>query len=223
MFSELISQSLNFLAGVLISGVPATCVSKGTLTVLTVASAFATRAAIHRSLWALRARNRKKDPKKGLFRGLQKKSLKTPENSEKVFVSQERVSGFPEKEADLRGSLGNFRGSLGNFRGTSGLLFSSTVRELPGSRRKTSGEVRGTSGEVRGLPRSSGEPDSLPATRQSCLQKCSEIHRKLVLLDFFGDFEGLFCRPPKRPFLRPFCAISGPETPQQIKDHPHPQ
>ena len=73
--------------------------------------------------------------------------------SEKVFVSQERVSGFP-------GSLGNFRGSLGNFRGTSGLLLSSTVRELPGKSPKTSGEVRGTSGEVRGLARSSGEPDS---------------------------------------------------------------
>ena len=43
--------------------------------------------------------------------------------SEKVFVTQERVSGFPEKQADLRGSLGNFRG---NFRGTSGLLLSST-------------------------------------------------------------------------------------------------
>ena len=39
--------------------------------------------------------------------------------SEKVFVSQERVSGFPEKGADLRGSPG------------------------------TSGEVWGTSGEVR--------------------------------------------------------------------------
>ena len=64
---------------------------------------------------------------------------------------------------NFRGSLGNFRGSLGNFRGTSGLLLSSTVP-------KTSGEVRGTSGEVRGLPRSSGEPDSLPATRQICLQ-----------------------------------------------------
>ena len=39
--------------------------------------------------------------------------------SQKVFVSQERVSGFPEKGADLRGSPG------------------------------TSGEVWGTSGEVR--------------------------------------------------------------------------
>ena len=40
-----------------------------------------------------------------------------------------------------------------------------------GSRRKTSGEVRGTFEEVRGLSRRSGEPDSLPATRQICLQK----------------------------------------------------
>ena len=101
-----------------------------------------------------------------------------------VFVSQERVSGFPEKGADLRGSPGNFRGSpgnfwgsLGNFRGTSGLLLSSTVRELPGKSPKNSGEVRGTSGEVRGISRSSGEPDSLPTTRQLCLQllKCSQV------------------------------------------------
>ena len=40
-------------------------------------------------------------------------------------MSQERVSGFPEKGADLRGSpgtsgLGNFLGSLGNFRGNFG-------------------------------------------------------------------------------------------------------
>ena len=64
-------------------------------------------------------------------------------------MSQERVSGFPEKGADLRGSLGNFRGSLGNFPGNLWiLLFSSTVRELPGKSPKTSGEIRGTSGEV---------------------------------------------------------------------------
>ena len=74
------------------------------------------------------------------------------------FVSQERVSGFPEKGADLRGSpgnfrgsLGNFRGSLGNFRGTSGLLLSSTVwrtsgeaaEKLPGK----FGELPGKSGD----------------------------------------------------------------------------
>ena len=33
--------------------------------------------------------------------------------SEKVFVSQERVSSLPEKGADLQGSPGNFRGSPG--------------------------------------------------------------------------------------------------------------
>ena len=69
-------------------------------------------------------------------------------------MSQERVSGFPEKGADLRGSLGNFPGSLGNFRGSlrnfrgsSGLLLSSTVRELPGKAPKN---FRGSPGNFRG-------------------------------------------------------------------------
>ena len=70
-------------------------------------------------------------------------------NSEKVFECQERVSGFPEKGADLRGSAGNFRGSLGNFRGTSGLLPSSTVRELP---KKSPKNFWGSSGNFRGSP-----------------------------------------------------------------------
>ena len=39
---------------------------------------------------------------------------------EKGFVSQARVSGFPEKGADLQGSPGNFRGTSGEVRGTSG-------------------------------------------------------------------------------------------------------
>ena len=90
-------------------------------------------------------------------------------------MSQKRVSGFPEKGADLRGGPGKFRRSPGNFRGTSGLLFSSTVRGLPGKSPKTSGEVRETSGEVRGLSRSSGEPDSLPVTRQICLQTLVDV------------------------------------------------
>ena len=90
--------------------------------------------------------------------------------SEKVFVSQERVSGFPDKGADLQGSPGNFWVNPGNFRGTSGLLLSSTVRELSGKSPGNFREVRGFSGEVRGLSRSSGEPDSLSATRQICLQ-----------------------------------------------------
>ena len=74
--------------------------------------------------------------------------------SEKVSVSRERVSGFPENGADLRGSqgnfrgsLGNFRGSLGNFRGTAELLLSSTARELPG---KSPKNFRGSLGNFRG-------------------------------------------------------------------------
>ena len=92
------------------------------------------------------------------------------ESEEGVRLPRERADlrGSP---GNLRGSPGNFRGSLGNFRGTPGLLFSSTVRELPGKSPKTSGEILGTSGEVRGLPRSLGEADSLPATRQICLQR----------------------------------------------------
>ena len=82
-------------------------------------------------------------------------------------MSQERVSAFPEKGADLQGSVGNFWGSLGNFWGTSGLLLSSTARELPGKSRKTSGELPGKPRDFRG---SSREPDSLPATLQICLQ-----------------------------------------------------
>ena len=68
-------------------------------------------------------------------------------------MSQERVSGFPEKGLtsgevpELPGKFGELRGSLGNFRGTSGLLLSSTVTELPGKSPKTSGEVWGTSGD----------------------------------------------------------------------------
>ena len=100
------------------------------------------------------------------------------ESGEGVRLPRER--GWPPgKSRNFRGSLGNFRGSLGNFRGTSGLLLSSTVRELPGKSPKTSGEVREPPGGVQGLPRSSGEPDSLPATRQICLQKKGVSQRYL--------------------------------------------
>ena len=91
-------------------------------------------------------------------------------------MSQERVSGFPDKGL----TSGEVRETSGEVRGTSGevwklpgnlwLLSSSTVRELPGKHPKASGEVRGTSGEAWGLSRSSGELDSLPATRQMYLQ-----------------------------------------------------
>ena len=56
------------------------------------------------------------------FSRFQHRSICTPEGSfgyvrsEKVFVSQERVSGFPEKGADL-GSFPNFPGSLGELPG----------------------------------------------------------------------------------------------------------
>ena len=110
--------------------------------------------------------------------------------SEKVFVSQKRVSGFPEKRltsgevrgtsGEVWGTSGEVRGTSGEVRGTSGEVWETSGEPLDcysvpqwenfrGSRRKHSGEVRGTSGEVRGLSRSSGEPDSLPVTRQICL------------------------------------------------------
>ena len=93
-----------------------------------------------------------------------------PPYSEKVFVSQERVSGFPEKGADLRGSP-ELPGKFGELPGKFG--------ELPGNlwiagrfhSERISGEVAeklpGKSGD---FPRSSGQPDSFPATRQICLQ-----------------------------------------------------
>ena len=102
------------------------------------------------------------------------------------------VSGFPEKWADLRGSPGNFRGSpgkknfqgsLGNFQGTFGLRSLATVRELPakslGNFRGSPGNFWGSPGNFRGLSRSSGEPDSLPATRQICLQVLPGKHSKI--------------------------------------------
>ena len=55
--------------------------------------------------------------------------------AEKVFVSQERVSGFPEKGADLRGSPG----TSGEVWGTSGEV----AEKLPGK----FGELPGKSGD----------------------------------------------------------------------------
>ena len=90
--------------------------------------------------------------------------------SEIVFVSQERVSGFPEKRADLRGSpgtsgevwgtsgkSGELPGKFGKIPGNLWLAVKfHSERTFRGSRGKTSREVRGTSREVRGLSRSSG-------------------------------------------------------------------
>ena len=100
-----------------------------------------------------------------------------------VFVSQKRVSGFPEKGADVRRSLGKSRelpgksaelsGKAAKFPGNlwiavkfhSERTCGEVAGKLPGKVREL-GNFRG----VRGLSRSSGEHDSIPATRQICLQ-----------------------------------------------------
>ena len=95
------------------------------------------------------------------------------------FCESEEGVRLPRDAADLRGSPGNFRGSPGNFRGSPGNFREvwETSGEPPpqfhsertfGEVAENFWEVRGTSGEVRGLSRSSGEPDSLPVTRQIC-------------------------------------------------------
>ena len=109
-----------------------------------------------------------------------------PPLSEKVFVSQERVSGFPEKEADLRGSPG-----------TSGEVWG------------TSGEVWGTSGEVR---ETSGEPleclvPQWGKFRGSRRKTSGEVAEKLPgkfaeLLGKSGDF------PEARGSLTPFQRLA---------------
>ena len=67
--------------------------------------------------------------------------------SEKVFVSQGRVSGLQEKGADLRGSPGNFRGSPGNFRGSdSGKLPGNLWIAVKFHSERTSGNFRGSLG-----------------------------------------------------------------------------
>ena len=67
-----------------------------------------------------------------------------PHPSEKIFASQERVSGFPEKGADLRGSLGNFRGSLGELPGNPWIAVKFHSERTSGGPKN----FRGTSGEV---------------------------------------------------------------------------
>ena len=76
--------------------------------------------------------------------------VEPPFISEEVFVSQERVSGFPETRAD-RGSLGNLPERLGNFRGNSELSWTSTLRELPGKSPGKFGEILGSPGTFQKL------------------------------------------------------------------------
>ena len=84
-------------------------------------------------------------------------------------------------------AIQRFPGSFPNFPGSS--------PNFPGSSR-TSPEVRGTSGEVRGLSRSSGEPGSLPATRQICLQHAAPKSRKCrcQFRTTFSDMSAKLCR-----------------------------
>ena len=82
---------------------------------------------------------------------------------------------------ETSGEVRELPGKSGKLLGNPWILLNSTGENFRGSRRKTSGEVWGTSGEVRGLSRSSGEPDSLPATRQICLQLAKERRRRREL------------------------------------------
>ena len=100
-------------------------------------------------------------------------------------MGQKRVSGFPEKGADLRGSPGNFRGNPGNFRGSLG-NFRGTPGKLPGNSwiavkfhsERTSGEVAeklpGKFGKLPGksgnFPEAQGRLTPIPATRRICLR-----------------------------------------------------
>ena len=97
-------------------------------------------------------------------------------------MSHERVSGFPEKGADLRGSpgtSGEVWGTSGEVWKTSGeplvLLVASTVRELPG---KSPKNFRGSSGNFR------GSLENFPEARGSLTpsQRLAEFVSKKKLL-----------------------------------------
>ena len=115
------------------------------------------------------------------------------QDSEEVFVSQERVSSFSEKGADLwgspgnfRGSLENFRGSLGNFRGTFGLLLSSTVRELLG---KSPGNLRVSSGNFRGSP---GTSQKILCPQDTQARPCFTPHPQSCVYQAEPQFDDQF-------------------------------
>ena len=79
-------------------------------------------------------------------------------------MSQERVSGFPEKGADLRGSPGNFR----EVRGTSGEVWETSGEPMVTVKfhsERTSGEVaENLPGKFGELP---GKPGDFPEARGS--------------------------------------------------------
>ena len=93
-------------------------------------------------------------------------------------MSQERVSGFPEKGADLRGSPGNFRGNPGNFRGTLGNFRNLWIALNPHER--SSGEVaEKLPGKFGELPGKSGDsPEARGSLTPS--QRLAKFVSKLV-------------------------------------------
>ena len=96
--------------------------------------------------------------------------------SEELFVSHQRVSGFPEKGADLQGSSAELPGKSGKLLGN---LWSAVM--FHGER--TSGEV---AGELR-------EPDFLPAIHQICLQCWSRLKTEALSTPFAIDCVGERC------------------------------
>ena len=66
-------------------------------------------------------------------------AVRVRQESEEVFASKERVSGFPEKGVDLRGSLGRLLGKSAELPGKSGKL----LRNVNFHSERTSGEVAG--------------------------------------------------------------------------------
>ena len=78
--------------------------------------------------------------------------------SEEVFASQKRVSGFPEKGADLRGSPGNFPGKSRELPGKSGKLPGNLWIAVKFHSERTSGEAAEKLPEKFGeLPGKSGD------------------------------------------------------------------
>ena len=150
-----------------------------------------------------------------------------------IFVSHERVSGFPEKgltSGEVQKTSREVRGTSGEVWRTSresGMLLSSTVRELPG-------KSPGTSGKVWGLPEARGSltgPDSPPpATRQICLQLfgAENIPNNKTQTNlfwgcgsgrFFGQCSGKvnFCTGTgRKAFFEFFWPDSGPPPPRYI-------
>ena len=93
---------------------------------------------------------------------------------EELLASNQRVSGFSEKGADLFGGPGNFRGSfqgsLWNFRGTSGLPWNPQWKKFSGSHRRSGAKFW----EAQGAFRRSGEvwlsPSDRPKLSRACLR-----------------------------------------------------